>query len=81
MATATSNDPIANMLDELFRGQESNIESAVRALKVLAHPARLKILCILDQGESTVQRMEEYTSVSQSNLSQHLSVQIGRAHV
>lgn len=61
-------------LDEMFAEQDKNLSLAARALKIMAHPARLKILCILRDGEQTVQNIEYYTDLSQSNLSQHLSL-------
>lgn len=61
-------------IDEMFGQQEANIEQAVRSLKVIAHPSRLKILCILRLGEQTVQNLERYTGIAQATLSQHLSV-------
>jgi DNA-binding transcriptional ArsR family regulator len=68
------NTELVNTLDALFIGQEQNIEKATRCLKVLAHPARLKILCVLKEGEHSVQDIEKYTSIAQATLSQHLSV-------
>lgn len=71
------NDELKEMkseLNELFGKQESNIEVASRALKVMAHPARLKILCILRDGEKNVQSLEFLTDLAQANLSQHLSL-------
>ena len=61
-------------LNQLFGSQEQNIDQATRSLKVLAHPARLKILCALRTGEQTVQGLEYYTGLKQTTLSQHLSL-------
>lgn len=61
-------------LNQLFGSQERNIDQATRSLKVLAHPARLKILCALRTGEQTVQDLEYYTGLKQTTLSQHLSL-------
>lgn len=61
-------------LNGLFDDQEENIEKAVRCLKVLAHPQRLKIICVLQNGEHTVQQLEEYVGIAQATLSQHLSL-------
>ena len=61
-------------LNQLFGSQERNIDQATRSLKVLAHPARLKILCALRTGELTVQDLEYYTGLKQTTLSQHLSL-------
>jgi ArsR family transcriptional regulator len=61
-------------LNQLFGSQERNIDQATRSLKVLAHPARLKILCALRTGEQTVQDLEYCTGLKQTTLSQHLSL-------
>ena len=50
------------------------IENAAETLKAMAHPLRLKILCILDNSEMSVQELVEKVGTSQSNVSQHLSV-------
>ena len=67
-------DSLVNALADIFENQEENIEKAVRCLKVLAHPARLKIICVLKTGEHSVQQLEEYVGVAQATLSQHLSL-------
>ncbi|MBF0238246.1 MAG: winged helix-turn-helix transcriptional regulator [SAR324 cluster bacterium] len=61
-------------LAHLFDDQSGNIQKAARGLKVIAHPARLKILCVLSKGEYSVQALEKYTGLAQATLSQHLSV-------
>ena len=61
-------------LEELFGEQEENIENAAQCLKVMSHPARLRILCALRDGEQTVQNLEYYTEIKQTTLSQHLSL-------
>ena len=65
---------LVTALEDLFENQEENIDKAVRCLKVLAHPARLKIICVLRTGEHSVQQLEEYVGVAQATLSQHLSL-------
>ncbi len=47
-------------------------ESVAAILKAIAHPQRLKILCSLSEGESTVSQLEEYCGASQSSVSQYL---------
>lgn len=42
-------------------------------LKVLANPARLLILCELNQGERSVSTLETAVGLAQSALSQHLA--------
>jgi ArsR family transcriptional regulator len=65
---------LQNEVRALFQLQEQNIEKAARALKVIAHGERLKILCVLTRGEQTVQNLIVYTDIAQARLSQHLSV-------
>lgn len=43
-------------------------------LKVLSNPDRLKILCVLIQGEMNVQTIEQNTNIHQPTLSQQLTV-------
>lgn len=50
------------------------IEEAAETLKAMAHPLRLKILCIIDSSEMNVHELVEKVGTSQSNVSQHLSV-------
>ena len=50
------------------------IEEAAETLKAMAHPLRLKILCVLDSSEMSVQELVEKVGTSQSNVSQHLSI-------
>lgn len=53
---------------------DEEIEVKSRVLKAVAHPVRLKILCILGQSEVNVQDIVKCIGSSQSNISQHLSV-------
>jgi ArsR family transcriptional regulator len=61
--------PSATLLDK-----EEHIEQAARALKAMAHPLRLKILCVLGDREVSVQDIVECVGTSQSNISQHLAI-------
>ena len=54
--------------------QEKDIEAACRPLKAIAHPLRLKILCVLGKHEMSVQEIVDYVGTSQSNVSQHLTI-------
>lgn len=54
--------------------REDHIEQASRSLKAMAHPLRLKILCILGNEEVSVQDIVECVGTSQSNISQHLAI-------
>lgn len=47
---------------------------AARALKAMAHPLRLKILCVLGGEEVCVQEIVDAVGTSQSNISQHLAI-------
>jgi len=60
---------------ETFLTNDADIDQASRSLKAMAHPLRLKILCILGRsGEIGVQELVERVGTSQSNISQHLSI-------
>lgn len=54
--------------------KQEHIETAARALKAIAHPLRLKILCVLGDQEACVQEIVEAVGTSQSNISQHLAI-------
>jgi len=55
--------------------KEADLQLASRSLKAMAHPLRLKILCILGSiEEASVQDLVEMVGTSQSNISQHLSI-------
>ena len=47
---------------------------AAALLKRLAHPARLRVLCRLVEGEAPVPELQALTGLSASALSQHLAV-------
>ncbi|GMQ91446.1 MAG: hypothetical protein BMS9Abin11_0754 [Gammaproteobacteria bacterium] len=65
----------AENIAELLISREEDIHLASRALKAMAHPLRLKILCILGGAtEVSVQDIVEQVGTSQSNISQHLSI-------
>ena len=54
--------------------KQEHIEMAARALKAIAHPLRLKILCVVGDQEACVQEIVEAVGTSQSNISQHLAI-------
>ncbi len=54
--------------------KQEHFELAARALKSIAHPLRLKILCVLGEQEACVQDIVEAVGSSQSNISQHLAI-------
>lgn len=55
-------------------GKQEQIETAARVLKAISHPLRLKILCVIGEGEVCVQDIVEAVGTSQSNISQHLAI-------
>lgn len=54
--------------------KEEDIKQASQAMKAIAHPLRLKILCVLGDQEVSVQEIVEQVGTSQSNISQHLAI-------
>jgi ArsR family transcriptional regulator len=54
--------------------KEEDIQQAALAMKAIAHPLRLKILCVLGNQELSVQDIVERVGTSQSNISQHLAI-------
>jgi ArsR family transcriptional regulator len=54
--------------------KDEHIEQASRAMKAMSHPLRLKILCVLSDGEASVQEIVELVGTTQSNISQHLAI-------
>lgn len=48
------------------------IESLASILKIMAEPSRLKLLCILNQGEHCVCEIMQHVDLSQSLISHHL---------
>jgi DNA-binding transcriptional ArsR family regulator len=57
-----------------LHGRGEDIKEASEALKAMAHPLRLKILCLVGQDELMVQEIVAAVGTSQSNISQHLAV-------
>ena len=49
-------------------------DEAAALLKALAHPARLRVLCRLVEGECTVGELQKLVDLSLSALSQHLAI-------
>ena len=52
----------------------SQVDLVSDCLKVLSNPDRLKILCVLVEGELNVQQIEQHTNIYQPTLSQQLTV-------
>jgi DNA-binding transcriptional ArsR family regulator len=62
-------DEIKDLLKE-----EKNLDLATQSLKAMAHPLRLKVLCVLNTQEMTVLDVVDAVGSSQSNVSQHLDI-------
>lgn len=62
-----------SVVQDLIAKQE-HIETAARALKAIAHPLRLKIMCVVGDQEVCVQDIVDMVGTSQSNISQHLAI-------
>jgi DNA-binding transcriptional ArsR family regulator len=62
--------------DDIFDliGKSENIREASAAMQAMAHPLRLKILCLVGNQELSVLEIVEAVGTSQSNISQHLAV-------
>ena len=60
---------MANLIDK-----DEDILQASMAIKAIAHPLRLKILCLLGEKEISVQDIVGEVGTSQSNISQHLAI-------
>jgi ArsR family transcriptional regulator len=54
--------------------RDEDINKATKALKAMAHPLRLKILCVLKGDELPVLEIVEQVGSSQSNISQHIDI-------
>jgi len=54
--------------------KDEDILQASLAVKAIAHPLRLKILCVLGDKEVSVQDIVEEVGTTQSNISQHLAI-------
>ncbi len=59
-------------------GRTEQIERTAQAMRAIAHPLRLKILCVLGGHEMRVRDIVEAVGTSQSNVSQHLAILRGK---
>lgn len=74
MNAVFGNSAIADDEENLI-SDDRDIEYASHSLKAMAHPLRLKILCLLGRStEVSVHEIVQYVGTSQSNISQHLSI-------
>jgi DNA-binding transcriptional ArsR family regulator len=66
----------AKISDDIFDliGKGENIREASAAMQAMAHPLRLKILCLVGSQELSVLEIVDAVGTSQSNISQHLAV-------
>src|SRR5690606_10875055 len=62
-----------NMKEELI-SRDEDITRAALSIKAMAHPLRLKILCILGDESVNVQDIVDICGTTQSNISQHLAI-------
>jgi len=53
---------------------EEKVEVVSSLLKSISHPLRLKILCILQDGEQTVGDIQTAVQTTNANVSQHLTI-------
>src|SRR5215208_5044411 len=77
MATRARKRPRkAKASDDIFDliGKGENIREASAAMQAMAHPLRLKILCLVGSSELSVLEIVDAVGTSQSNISQHLAV-------
>ena len=77
MAKSLPPAPVSEDIFDLI-GKSENIREASEAMQAMAHPMRLKILCLVNNQELSVLEIVEAVGTTQSNVSQHLAVL--RAH-
>jgi len=53
---------------------EEKVEEVSVLIKSIAHPLRLKILCLLQDRELTVGEIREVVQTTNANVSQHLTI-------
>lgn len=58
----------------LGANMQAQAEQAAELLKALSNPQRLRVMCLLIDGERTVGEINAEVELSQSALSQHLAV-------
>ena len=62
--------------DDIFDliGRSESIREASEAMQAMAHPLRLKILCLVGNQELSVLEIVDAVGTTQSNISQHLAI-------
>ena len=68
------NKPVECAIPSLAKQMEAQAEKAADLLKAMSNPQRLRVLCLLLEGERSVGQINEQVELSQSALSQHLAV-------
>jgi ArsR family transcriptional regulator len=53
---------------------EEHVHTVSDLLKSLSHPLRLRILCLLQEGEKSVKDIQEVVHTTTGNISQHLNI-------
>jgi DNA-binding transcriptional ArsR family regulator len=76
MPTRARKRPAKKVPGDIFDliGKGENIREASAAMQAMAHPLRLKILCLVSNQELSVLEIVDAVGTSQSNISQHLAV-------
>ena len=76
MVTRARRRPAKKVPSDIFDliGKSENIREASAAMQAMAHPLRLKILCLVNNQELSVLEIVDAVGTSQSNISQHLAV-------
>lgn len=69
MGTKRKNEDIFDLI-----GRTQSINEASAAMQAMAHPLRLKILCLVNNQELSVLEIVDAVGTTQSNISQHLGV-------
>ena len=54
--------------------KDDDVKNVAALLKTMSHPIRMKILCMLQDGEMAVGDIREEVKTTNSNVSQHLSI-------
>mgnify|MGYP006333296217 CR=1 FL=1 len=72
MASRTSKKKTADV--SVGAKMQAQAEQAAELLKALSNPQRLRVMCLLIDGERTVGEINTEIELSQSALSQHLAV-------
>jgi ArsR family transcriptional regulator len=60
-------------MKEALLTRDDDIRRAAQSIKAMAHPLRLKILCLLGNQSVSVQEIVDVCGTTQSNISQHLA--------